>query len=395
MERKTGGGEPDLSEVPGILTARPDAPAAEAALNRVIAWCAAAMRVAVAVSGGFAAIAGVDPPATADRVWFAVAVNVVWSAVFAWVVLRRGMRGWVLAVEIALTVLLCLVQPWLVSPPLLTGGVSWVDGVTSMTIVISSLAWRPRAAVPAGLGVAAAHLVGTLQAGSGTGAGTMVIYLVQVTAAATLMTVLRKAAALADDALADLRETERVAEVMRARRTDERAHNRKLHDTVLATLTTVGTGGITASSESLRKRAAEDLAVVETLGQTRESDVDVDLRLQLRAAADRAPVAVECDLVPCRVPVRVAVAFAEAAAEALTNVGRHAGVPAARLRQHADRASVWVTVSDDGRGFDPDTVPLHRYGVREGIVGRMRAVDGDAEVTSDATGTRVLLRWPA
>ncbi|WP_104481636.1 hypothetical protein V5P93_006273 [Actinokineospora auranticolor] len=382
-------------KVPANAPSTPEAGAARVALDRLIARCAAAMRVAVAATGAVAALAGAAPPVRPSWLLPAVALNLVWSAVFAWLAVRRGLRAPVMAADIAVTTLLCAGIPWLVPESLLVGGISWVDELTSMTIIVSSLAWRPRVAVPAGLGLAAAHVLGTWQAGAGAVPGTIGIYLVQITASAALMTLLRHAAALADDALAELRETERAAAVLRARRADERAQNRKLHDTVLATLTTVGTGGITASTPGLRARAAADLLVIENLGELNESGTDVDLRPQLQAAVDSSAVAVDCDLVPCRVPLRVAAAFAEAVAEALTNIARHAGVASARLRQHAERAAVCVVVSDTGAGFDPAEVPLHRYGVREGIVGRMRAVDGDADVSSNSGGTTVTLRWPA
>ncbi|SER41139.1 ATP-binding protein [Actinokineospora terrae] len=363
---------------------------AQAALDRVVARCAAAMRGATAVLGGVAAIA----TAGAGLGWvvLAVGVSVVWSAGFAWTVVRRGVRGWVVLVDIALTVVLCLAQPWLVAPELRSGGASWVDGLTSMTIVIAHFAWRPRLAVPAGLVVAAVHVVGAWQVGGAL--GTLGIHVIQIAATAALMTVLRRSAAVADDALADLRATERAAAVMLARRADEREHKRRLHDTVLATLTTIGTDGVTASSLALRARAAADLAVVEGSIDLGEPDTDVDLRHQLRAVADRAEVAVTADLVPCKVPVLVATAFSAAAAQALANTARHTSADTARLTLTTDCASILVTITDTGPGFDPTTIPHHRYGVREGILGRMRAVDGTATITSTPSGTTITLRWP-
>ena len=54
-----------------------------------------------------------------------------------------------------------------------------------------------------------------------------------------------------------------------------------------------------------------------------------------------------------------------------------------------------VEVADDGPGFDPATVPAHRYGLRESIHGRMATVGGRAEVTSaPGAGTRIRLEWP-
>ena len=57
--------------------------------------------------------------------------------------------------------------------------------------------------------------------------------------------------------------------------------------------------------------------------------------------------------------------------------------------------SVVIEVIDDGPGFDPATVPVHRYGLRESIQGRLTEIGGRAEVTSaPGDGTRIRLEWP-
>jgi signal transduction histidine kinase len=51
-----------------------------------------------------------------------------------------------------------------------------------------------------------------------------------------------------------------------------------------------------------------------------------------------------------------------------------------------------VFVRDRGPGFDPDSVPADRRGVRESVVGRMARHGGSAVITSSPTsGTEVEL----
>ena len=47
-------------------------------------------------------------------------------------------------------------------------------------------------------------------------------------------------------------------------------------------------------------------------------------------------------------------------------------------------------VRDQGSGFDPDTVPEDRHGIRESIVGRLARHGGTANVTSSPAGTEVV-----
>jgi signal transduction histidine kinase len=54
-----------------------------------------------------------------------------------------------------------------------------------------------------------------------------------------------------------------------------------------------------------------------------------------------------------------------------------------------------VFVRDRGPGFDPDTVPADRLGLRQSVVGRMARHGGRAIVTSEpGEGTEVQLEMP-
>ena len=87
--------------------------------------------------------------------------------------------------------------------------------------------------------------------------------------------------------------------------------------------------------------------------------------------------------------------IADCAAEALRNVARHAGTGLAELRVRDGNDQVVVEIIDQGRGFDPRSVPRSRRGISESIQGRMAEIGGTAEISgAPGVGTTVTLRWP-
>lgn len=88
------------------------------------------------------------------------------------------------------------------------------------------------------------------------------------------------------------------------------------------------------------------------------------------------------------------------AQEALANSARHSGASSARLCLDVDGGRVTMSVSDEGRGFDP-AAALSRSQNREhfglhGIQERARALGGDCEIVSaPGKGTRILVELPA
>jgi signal transduction histidine kinase len=79
--------------------------------------------------------------------------------------------------------------------------------------------------------------------------------------------------------------------------------------------------------------------------------------------------------------------------EALTNAAKFAsdGGPV-RLYAEIDSGGVKVFVDDRGPGFDTETLPEDRRGIRESIIGRMERYGGKAEIrTGNGEGTEVEL----
>lgn len=82
--------------------------------------------------------------------------------------------------------------------------------------------------------------------------------------------------------------------------------------------------------------------------------------------------------------------------EALSNVERHAGATHVRVcLENAADGLLHVCIDDDGVGFDPQALPLHRYGL---VIMRDRAQSLGGEITiapREGGGTRVELHFPA
>ncbi|MEU8620559.1 ATP-binding protein [Streptomyces sp. NPDC048623] len=192
------------------------------------------------------------------------------------------------------------------------------------------------------------------------------------------------------------------AETQKARYAERLDHHRALHDTVLATLTTLAAGGVDANAPEVRERCAREAAYLRRLVQQTAEEIH---HPGLGAALEEAVGSVECLRLRVtaqyhglpEVPPAVAAAFADATREALNNVGKHAGTGHAWVTATGDPeggGGAVVTVVDRGPGFDPEHhVP--GFGLRGSIRARMTEVGGRAVVdTAPGEGVRVELRWP-
>ena len=82
-----------------------------------------------------------------------------------------------------------------------------------------------------------------------------------------------------------------------------------------------------------------------------------------------------------------------AASEAMVNAAKHSGVDKVSLYMEVAEEQLEIYVTDQGKGFDPDSVNNDRRGISESIVARMEKVDGTAEIDSEiGEGTEVMLR---
>ena len=215
----------------------------------------------------------------------------------------------------------------------------------------------------------------------------------------------------------DEADARRRALLIRLRTDASRARARRradnfIHDRILSVLKTVP--ATPAGVAQLRAGAREALADLDTAAaepdesSVRSSEPDAPVRSsELLAALTRRLRTIGGDDVVIsdsitknlNLPQEVARALVDAAAEALRNSLTHAAGPdrgpimrTAALRSDAD--GVTITVSDDGRGFDPEHTGASRYGVSGSIITRMRDAQGQALIdSSPGAGTTVTLSW--
>lgn len=188
---------------------------------------------------------------------------------------------------------------------------------------------------------------------------------------------------------------------------------RELHDTLAHTLSAVAVeleavdslwDADSVQSRALLQRslAATRAGLTETrraLQALRSSPLeDLGLALAIRqeaeAVAERANLALELH-VPERsenLPPDVEQCIYRIAQEALANVAHHAQAQRVQVRLLCEGNCLTLTVSDDGRGFDPHVVDAARHlGVR-GMMERAEMVGGTLQVSSEpGRGTTVSL----
>ena len=115
------------------------------------------------------------------------------------------------------------------------------------------------------------------------------------------------------------------------------------------------------------------------------------LRAYVEDFADRFGVRAEfeTDGTLQRLPPRTEAEILRIVQEALNNVRRHADATLVRVRAERDGSISRVSVTDNGRGFDPSTVPGKRYGLR-GMRERAELVGATLDIQSrDRDGTRI------
>lgn len=376
----------------GRSSAIPGDGPSDRALGRVVGWYAIALRlgsaVLYAVVGPLAATAGVSGR------WLAsvLVALCVWSAIFAWLAWRDGLAvPLVLADAVVITALIAT-QRHVVPPALTADGTTWMLPLASTSVFILQMALRPVFSLPAS-GVIVAIYAASVRHPSGAW-----FLVLQAVVTAALMTLLRKGGHSADAVIDAALRGEQEIRAEAARRADEREQHRQLHDTILSTLTVIASGTFSAKSAVLAAQAGRDLDVLQRL-RAMPGDVPVgaeDLCTRIReVTAQAAPLNVR--LAPAQVclPLAVTEHIAASIAEALRNVARHAGIGEADITVRGGDGWAAVEITDQGAGFDPESVAPSRRGIRESIAGRMSAVGGSAVVTSRCgTGTTVVLRWP-
>ena len=190
--------------------------------------------------------------------------------------------------------------------------------------------------------------------------------------------------------------SERVARARSEERAEVAAH---LHDSVLQTLALIQKRSDDPEQVArLSRRQERELR--EWLADDRPSRPDERLADALRATAaeieDSHGAPIEAIVIGDAPLDERREALVAASREALTNAAKFAseGGPV-RLYAEIEEGAARVFIDDRGPGFDPDSIPANRRGVRESIIGRMKRYGGRAEIRSEpGDGTEVELTLP-
>jgi signal transduction histidine kinase len=199
---------------------------------------------------------------------------------------------------------------------------------------------------------------------------------------------------------------ERLTHAIEAAEQERRRWARELHD---ETLQGLGALQMMLSSAARESSADKREAIVREAAEHTRAEIDrlrkliVELRpaeldelglepaleaLAHRREREGLEVAVEADLDGERLPPAIESAVYRIVQEALTNATKHAGSEHATVRISSSPASVEVSVTDDGSGFDVDA-PTAGFGV-VGMRERARLLGGSVEIISAAgQGTTV------
>lgn len=181
-------------------------------------------------------------------------------------------------------------------------------------------------------------------------------------------------------------------------------HARVLHDRVLQTLETLATGSWVSDKDFRTHIATEATwlrAFVEGADIAEERDLLVGLQRLVQRNA-RVGLRVELNSTRLRdartlraaLPPELVDAVVDATQEALTNTAKHAGVDTAVVRVGTTTEELTVSVLDQGRGFEPESVS-HGTGIERSIRSRIAEQGGVVRVESaPGAGTYVEITVP-
>jgi signal transduction histidine kinase len=183
-----------------------------------------------------------------------------------------------------------------------------------------------------------------------------------------------------------------------ARFTERVRQYRKLHDTVLASLTAIARGGLDHRADEVRRRCANEADYVRRLLAEDDPEALATWGASLaEVVADAAAFDLRVHLmsgpVPPEVPDPVVRAMCDALREALNNVARHAGTGEAWVTTDWRDGTLEVRIVDRGVGFVPAET-TSGFGLRRSIAGRMREVGAELHIFSEPDhGACVELKW--
>lgn len=353
-------------------------------------------------------VGGSEELLSPEQLWIAVGAAItppaIAGAVAPWAS-RRLLRWMALAVVIEYCILLAVLLA-LAANDLLPGGeVPWFFTLPATPVAAAMIAGGVGAAwVALGMTIAVVQVARVL-------VGTELLRVVASDVLASLAAVavvllfhalLTAARAYDRSAAAALSAgVERAAEEARARASEQ--FEALVHDELLSTLALAAQHpserrAELAAEASRARRLLEDLVGPDSSDPV-PTEALIDRLRALVGVTPRATLEIE-DADDGRPSIQsvdadAAAAICGAVGQALANAVAHAGASAIDVTVVLRGGGLEVRVADDGRGFDPASVPRARMGIATSILGRMRAMrGGEATIVSmPGMGTTVTVAW--
>jgi signal transduction histidine kinase len=184
----------------------------------------------------------------------------------------------------------------------------------------------------------------------------------------------------------------------RAREQERRRLAAHLHDSVLQTLALIQRQASDPAAVSKLARRQEIALRAWMAGDSALSSATIvgavkDMVLEVE---DEQGITVELTIVG-DAPINAQnVELVSAAREALRNAARHAPGAPVNIFLDVGASGVELFVRDGGPGFEFETIPAERRGLRDAVIGRMLVAGGSATVDSNiGEGTEVALKLPS
>ena len=187
---------------------------------------------------------------------------------------------------------------------------------------------------------------------------------------------------------------ERRNRILADERTEVAAH---LHDSVLQTLALIQRTDDPKRMVTLARAQERDLR--DWLYGSKTDGGGTTLRRALELAAgdveSKHDVPVEVVVVGDMPVDDRATSLVAAAGEAMTNAAKHSGAPKVSVFAEVREDAAEVFVTDQGRGFDPESIPDGHHGIKNSLRGRMKRHGGESDIISEiGEGTEVRLKLP-
>jgi NarL family two-component system sensor histidine kinase YdfH len=152
---------------------------------------------------------------------------------------------------------------------------------------------------------------------------------------------------------------------------------------------------ITNAMVQARATLADARRAIDDLRQPLLGNLDSAIRVEISRFTDATgiPIMFQSDPIPS-LPDPSKEILVRAIAEALTNIANHANAQNVEIHIRVNEENLWVTIRDDGQGFDVTAIPAGHYGIL-GIKERVRLVNGNFEIQSgNGKGTTLNLKIP-